>query len=73
MGGLDIYVSENKKGEWTKPINLGIMVNSVNNDTHFQYYPALKKAMMASIVSKKGKNNIDIYEVDMEGFVIPKK
>jgi len=73
MGGLDIYVSENKKGEWTKPINLGIMVNSVNNDTHFQYYPALKKAMMASIVSKKGKNNIDIYEVDMEGFVMPKK
>ena len=45
MGGLDIYVSENKKGEWTKPINLGIMVNSVNNDTHFQYYPALKKAI----------------------------
>ena len=44
MGGLDIYVSENKKGEWTKPINLGIMVNSVNNDTHFQYYPALKKS-----------------------------
>ena len=73
MGGLDIYVSENKKGEWTKPVNLGIMVNSVNNDTHFQYYPELKKAMMASIVSKKGKNNIDIYEVDMKDFVYPKK
>ena len=74
MGGFDIYVSsKNKKGEWSKPINLGSIVNTVNDDTHFQYYPELKKAVMASLEVKKGKSNIDIYEVDMKNFTLPKK
>jgi hypothetical protein len=35
MGGLDIYVVENKGGEWGTPVNLGYGINTVNNDTHF--------------------------------------
>ncbi|MFN5878499.1 MAG: tetratricopeptide repeat protein [Flavobacteriales bacterium] len=71
MGGLDIYVAENKGGSWGNPINLGIMVNTVNNDTHFQYYPELKKAVMSSFEIIGQKASMDIYQVDMSGYTLP--
>lgn len=74
MGGLDVFVSENLgENVWSKPVNLGIIVNTVNNDTHFHYYPELKKAMMAASEVVGQKSSIDIYEVDMTDFVYPKK
>lgn len=72
MGGLDIYVVENLGSTWGDPINLGIMVNTVNNDSHFQYYPELKKAVMSSFEIIGQKASMDIYEVDMTGFEYPK-
>lgn len=71
MGGLDIYVVENLGSTWGDPINLGIMVNTVNNDSHFQYYPELKKAVMSSFEIIGQKASMDIYEVDMTGFTYP--
>ena len=72
MGGLDIYVVENLGSTWGEPINLGIMVNSVNNDSHFQYYPELNKAVMSSFQIQGQKASMDIYQVDMSNFVFPK-
>lgn len=71
MGGLDIYVVENLGSTWGDPINLGIMVNTVNNDSHFQYYPELAKAVMSSFEIIGQKASMDIFEVDMTGYVIP--
>lgn len=71
MGGLDIYVVENLGSTWGEPINLGIMVNTVNNDSHFQYYPELNKAVMSSFEIIGQKASMDIYEVDMTNFVFP--
>lgn len=71
MGGLDIYVVENLGSTWGDPINLGIMVNTVNNDSHFQYYPELKKAVMSSFEIIGQKASMDIYEVEMENFTYP--
>ncbi len=71
MGGLDIYVVENLGSTWGDPINLGIMVNTVNNDSHFQYYPELAKAVMSSFEIIGQKASMDIYEVDMTNFVMP--
>jgi tetratricopeptide (TPR) repeat protein len=71
MGGLDIYVVENLGSTWGEPINLGIMVNSVNNDSHFQYYPELNKAVMSSFEILGQKASMDIYQVDMTNFVFP--
>lgn len=71
MGGLDIYVVENLGSTWGEPINLGIMVNTVNNDSHFQYYPDLNKAVMSSFEIIGQKASMDIYEIDMTNFVIP--
>ncbi|MBI1838581.1 MAG: PD40 domain-containing protein [Flavobacteriia bacterium] len=73
MGGLDIFVSENLGGDtWSKPINLGLIVNTVNDDTHFQYYPELKLAVMSGIEIIGQKSSRDIYEVDMSNFIFPK-
>lgn len=71
MGGLDIYVVENLGSTWGNPINLGIIVNTVNNDSHFQYYPEMKKAVMSSFEIIGQKASMDLYEVDMTNFVIP--
>ncbi len=71
MGGLDVFVSENLGNNWSAPKNLGITVNSVNNDTHFKYYPELQKAVMSGFEIVGQKSSIDMYEVDMTEYVFP--
>ena len=74
MGGLDIYVSQKlENDQWSEPVNLGGTINSVNNDTHFYYYPDLNKAMISSTTLTGQKGSLDIFEMDMTGFVIPVK
>lgn len=72
MGGLDIYVVENMGGSWGTPINLGYGINTVNNDTHFVYSEILKKAYVSGFELIGDKASIDIYEIDMTNFVMPK-
>jgi tetratricopeptide (TPR) repeat protein len=71
MGGYDVYVSENLGSTWSKPINLGSEINTVNDDTHFRYYPDLKKAFMAGFTIKNQKGSVSIFEVNVEDFKIP--
>jgi hypothetical protein len=71
MGGLDIYVVENKGGEWGTPVNLGFGINTVNNDSHFVYSAELKKAFISGYEIVGEKSSIDIYEVDMSTFEFP--
>lgn len=71
MGGYDIYYSENKNGVWQPPINLGAAFNTVNDDTHFQVYPHLKKAVMAGINETDGLFNYDIFQIDLSDSDFP--
>lgn len=71
MGGLDVFVAENLGNGWSKPKNLGAGINTVNNDTHFKYYPELKRAIMAGFEIVGQKSSMDIYMVDMQGYVFP--
>lgn len=71
LGGLDVYVVENKGDSWGTPINLGYGINSVNNDSHFSYYPELNKALISGYEIIGDKSSIDIYEIDLTGFQIP--
>jgi hypothetical protein len=72
MGGLDVYVVENfGGGQWGIPVNLGSSINTVNNDTHFQYFKELNKAVMASFEIVGQKASMDLYEVDMTGYQFP--
>lgn len=72
MGGLDIYVVENLgNGQWGTPVNLGGEINSVNNDSHFQYYKEMNKAVMVGYEIVGQKSSLDMYEIDMSGFIYP--
>ena len=71
MGGLDIYVVENKGGSWGKPINLGAGINTVTNDSHFVYSEKLKKAFVCGYEIVGNKASLDIYEIDVTHFEIP--
>ncbi len=71
MGGYDVYVTQNNGGSWSKPVNLGASINTVNDDTHFQYYKALKRAMMAGITLDEMQCNYNIYDVNLSEAVLP--
>lgn len=71
LGGLDVYVVENKGNSWGTPINLGYGINTVNHDTHFAFNEASMKAYISGIEVVGNKSSMDIYEMDLTGFEIP--
>jgi tetratricopeptide (TPR) repeat protein len=73
MGGYDVYVSRNTGGAWSEPMNLGYPINTVSDETHFVYYPALNKAFYSTFSSaeNKGIGARDLFEVDMSGVKLP--
>ena len=71
MGGLDVYVVENKGGEWSVPVNLGAGINTVNNDSHFVYAIEFKTAYVSGYEIVGNKSSLDIYQFDMTNFSIP--
>jgi tetratricopeptide (TPR) repeat protein len=73
IGGYDIYVSEKTEESWTEPVNLGPSINSVNDDLFFKYYPDLMKAFVSSYRIQGNKAGLDIFEVNISGWTIPKK
>jgi hypothetical protein len=72
MGGLDIFVSKQHGTQWSKPINLGYGINSVNDDTHFKYYPDLKMGVLASVVLDGNTAVYNLYTVNMSDFDLDK-
>jgi len=68
LGGYDVFVSKRKGDSWSKPVNMGFGINSVNDDTHFKYYPQWNMGIFASIVVDDNKATYNIYTVDMSGF-----
>ena len=77
MGGYDIFVCENKDGEWSAPVNMGYPINTVSDETHFSYYPQLKKAFYSTF-SSSGNGGLgarDIFQIDMSSykFVFPEE
>ena len=73
FGGYDVYVVEVLgDGEYGTPINLGSGVNTVNNDTHFSYYPKSNMALMSGFEIIGNKASIDIYKIDMSTFEYPR-
>ena len=73
MGGYDIYVTRKENGRWIEPVNLGYPINTVSDETHFIYYPELKKAFYStfSSASNKGAGARDLFEVDMSEYELP--
>lgn len=61
MGGLDIYVSEMKGGQWSEPTNLGSNVNSEGNEI----FPFMHEDGSLYFASNghQGLGGLDIYSV----------
>jgi hypothetical protein len=73
MGGFDVFVTENTGSGWTKPVNLGGMINSVNDDTHFSIYKELGKAFITSSSISDKRSSLDIFEFDLNALKLPVK
>lgn len=71
MGGYDVYFCKRTGNQWSAPVNLGAAFNTVNDDTHFQYYPVLGKAVMAGISELDGLFNYNIFQMDLNGKSFP--
>ena len=71
MGGFDIYYCKKENGIWGTPVNLGAQFNTVNDDTHFQWYPSMKKAVLASIAENDESFNYQLFEIDLKGLDLP--
>jgi len=63
-GGMDIWVSERKDGEWQKPVNLGPHVNTSGNEL-FPFFAADETLYFASN-GHRGLGGLDIFQVKQE-------
>jgi outer membrane protein OmpA-like peptidoglycan-associated protein len=62
LGDYDIFKSENKNGQWLKPVNLGYPVNTPKFENYF-FMSVDKKRGYFSSVRHEGVGNSDICEV----------
>ena len=63
VGMMDLFVSENVKGGFTKPINLGAPINSQYDDFSLSYYGKNK----GFFSSNRSRANDDIYNFEQIG------
>ena len=63
VGNMDILYSElDDAGNWTSPVNIGLPVNTTNDDIFYMYFPDTKSGYMArDLTDGYGKN--DLYRV----------
>lgn len=62
MGSNDIFKSEFRDGQWSKPVNLGYPINSIEYDGFFML-SADKKTGYYSALREDGLGSADIYEI----------
>ena len=63
MGGYDIFQANWQDTGWSKPINIGYPVNTVNDEVNFSLTPDGKTAYTSGF-KPGGFGGLDIYEID---------
>lgn len=71
MGGYDVYVVKKQGNSWSKPYHLGYGINTVNDDTHFRYYPEYRKGVLASVILIDAKSSYNLFSIEMGFFEYP--
>jgi hypothetical protein len=69
MGGYDIFKTVNENGKWSKPVNLGYPINTVNNDLCFSLAIDAKTGYFTSD-RKGGLGERDVYKVDLTNYPV---
>lgn len=64
-GGIDIYMSIRKNGQWQKPVPLGTQINSAGDDM-FPHFFRGHTLFYASSGKAQGKTDLDIYMSKLE-------
>lgn len=72
MGGYDIFKTVNENGKWTKPVNLGYPINSLDNDMSLTLSVDAQIGYFSSD-RKGGKGDLDIYKVDLSNYPVLEK
>ncbi|HEX8517361.1 MAG TPA: tetratricopeptide repeat protein [Bacteroidia bacterium] len=72
MGGYDIFKTVNEGGKWTKPVNLGYPINTVNNDLCFSLAIDATTGYFTSD-RKGGLGERDIYKADLSNYPVLEK
>lgn len=69
IGGYDIYMSKfnDAEGKWTKPVNLGYPINTVDDEVNFTMTLDNQKAFITGYFDS-GFGGLDIYEVDLSKY-----
>ncbi len=64
LGGYDTFKSSFENGEWTKPVNLGPLVNTSGDDKYFSITASGKYAYFSS--ARSGGNGLsDLYRIEL--------
>ncbi|MEJ6589556.1 MAG: hypothetical protein QNL43_07100 [Crocinitomicaceae bacterium] len=71
MGGYDVYYSEWLNDRWGAPINLGAAINTVHDDTHFQYFPEYNMGTISSVNDYDGYFSYDLFKIDLSNSNFP--
>jgi len=65
VGGMDLFVSQNREGIWSDPVNLGVEVNTMSNELY--PYVDLENNLYFSSDRKEGCGGYDIYVCKFTG------
>jgi len=66
IGGYDVFKTTFENGQWTKPINLGIPINTPDDDVFFALSGSGRRAYYSS-ASLGGYGGMDLYKVTILG------
>lgn len=69
MGGYDIFKTTFENGKWSKPVNLGYPINTVNNDLCFSISVDAMEGYFTSD-RKGGFGERDVYKVDLSNYTV---
>jgi Tol biopolymer transport system component len=72
MGSHDIFKTTLENGKWSKPVNLGYPINSVNKDGPFSLSANAEKGYFASD-RPGGLGESDLYAVDLKNYAVLEK
>ncbi len=66
LGAYDIFKSvKDENGEWSKPVNIGYPINTIEDDVSYLPTPNGKRAYYSS-KQKEGFGDSDLYTIDLE-------
>ena len=63
VGGYDLMMSTFRKGKWQEPVNLGLGVNSGEDDQYFSFIPGSNRIGFYASKMAGGKGDFDIYRI----------